>query len=158
MRFFSGACGLDLSVATGRRVPAALALGPVVAGFMWAGAARAGTTGWKVQPSPNPGGSSNLLGVAATSRTNAWAVGNHIEHWNGKAWKAQKSPGEHAVAATSSTNAWATSGEVIEHWNGKAWNVQPSPNIGFLFGVAATSSTNAWAVGGGAILHWNGNG
>src|SRR5436305_1360784 len=37
-------------------------------------------TAWKVQPSPNPDGSSNpngLAGVAATSSTNAWAVGNY---------------------------------------------------------------------------------
>jgi hypothetical protein len=35
---------------------------------------------WKAQPSPNPGGSSNnndLSGVAATSSTNAWAVGTY---------------------------------------------------------------------------------
>ena len=59
---------------------------------------------WKVQPSSNPGGSSNLSqlsGVAATSSRNAWAVGYYfngsalqtlIEHWNGKAWKTQPSP------------------------------------------------------------------
>ena len=56
---------------------------------------------WKVQPSLNPGGSTpptlrhqlnQLYGVAATSPTNAWAVGDYyngtsnqtlIEHWNG---------------------------------------------------------------------------
>lgn len=30
---------------------------------------------WKVQPSPNPGKGTLLFGVAATSSTNAWAVG-----------------------------------------------------------------------------------
>jgi hypothetical protein len=171
---------------------------------------------WRVQQSKNPGGSSNenqLSGVAATSPTNAWAVGSSkngsvnqtlIEHWNGKTWKVQPSldPGGSTndnqlsgVAATSATNAWAvgsyfngTSDQtLIEHWNGKKWHVQPSPSpasscaiagpltpgarairarpiIG-LVSVAATSSSNAWAVGircastGGTrtlVEHWNG--
>jgi hypothetical protein len=120
---------------------------------------------WKVQASPNPRGAGDdqLAAVAATSTTNAWAVGNSgpggtlIEHWNGKAWKIRASPklqGDilSGVAATSRTNAWAVgstgSGGLIEHWNGRAWKLQPSPNnINELFGVAASSSTNAWLVG-----------
>jgi erythromycin esterase-like protein len=139
-------------------------------------------TAWKQVTSPNPGGSSDsnfLNGVAATSSTNAWAVGYFyngaadqtlIEHWNGTAWKQVTSPNPggssdnnnvlDAVAATSSTNAWAvgdyryngTYQTLIEHWNGRAWKQVTSPNPGgsdgnFLYGVAATSSTNAWAVG-----------
>ncbi|MGN6167796.1 MAG: hypothetical protein ACTHQQ_06445 [Solirubrobacteraceae bacterium] len=143
---------------------------------------------WKVQPSPNVGGSDNnvLSGVAATSATNAWAVGDHskgaggpdrtlIEHWNGKAWQVQTSPGLvgdlSGVAAVSASDAWAvgdySGGTLVEHWNGKAWKVVPSPNPGgsgnnVLSGVAAISATNAWAVGyyGSApltlILHWDG--
>jgi hypothetical protein len=125
---------------------------------------------WKVQVSPNRRGfDSQLSGVAATSSTNAWAVGFHwnvgrtlIEHWNGKAWKVQASPnrgdnGLSGVAATSPRNAWAVGDSpgfhgrrtLIEHWNGKAWKVQASPNRGVsgLSGVAATSPRNAWAVG-----------
>jgi hypothetical protein len=132
---------------------------------------------WKIQPSPkltsrkyNP---AVLNGVAATSSTNAWAVGSDshgdvTEHWNGRSWKIQPSPKLarrkditpvlNGVAATSSTNAWAVGidshGGVIEHWNGRSWKIQPSPkltspkyNAAVLAGVAATSSTNAWAVG-----------
>src|SRR2546430_2345799 len=59
---------------------------------------------WKLVPSPDPGGSSNfndLYSVAATSASNAWAVGLHFnsiapqtltEHWNGTAWKLVPSP------------------------------------------------------------------
>jgi hypothetical protein len=138
---------------------------------------------WQIQPSPNPGASyDELYSVAATSATNAWAVGFElgtpgkrtlIEHWNGTAWKVQRSPtpptvlGLSGVTATSSTNAWAVGNAlrtVIEHWNGKAWTVQPSPKLGgsWLSGVAATSSTNAWVVGnhadlsGTVIERWNG--
>ncbi len=138
---------------------------------------------WKVQRSPNPGGSGRedgFLGVAAVSPRDAWAVGEYnslkvifsrtlIAHWNGKAWKVQRSPnpaikdngvdGLAAIAAVSSTDAWAVGTDkkrgvyrtLVDHWNGKAWKVQPSPNPSTHFneleGVAATSSSNAWAVG-----------
>jgi hypothetical protein len=150
--------------------------------------------GWAVVQSPSPGSVSNTLyGVAATSSTNAWAVGQHadrttgrtlIEHWNGTAWTQVPSPSPggtrgfsvlNGVAATSSTNAWAVGDyaarhslfqTLIEHWNGTAWTQVPSPNApgggNELNGVAATSATNAWAVGDSAsgtetlIEHWNG--
>jgi hypothetical protein len=148
---------------------------------------------WKQVKSQDPGGSGNynvLDGVAASSNT-AWAVGVYfngttnqtlVEHWNGKAWKVQKSPNRgifaqfQGVAATSSTNAWAVgyfvknsaNHTLVEHWTGKAWKVQPSPNLGLsdqLNGVAAISPTDAWAVGsflhGTAVrnlaLRWNGS-
>src|ERR1022692_2508358 len=62
---------------------------------------------WKQMPSPSPDASPRggpaLSGVAATSTTNAWAVGNYYDptkqqtltlilHWNGKAWKHLASP------------------------------------------------------------------
>jgi hypothetical protein len=135
---------------------------------------------WKHVPSPSPGGSAKnniLLGAAAVSRTDAWAVGNYvtvtggsnlalIEHWDGTAWKKVPSPSPsgatvlNGVAAASATDAWAV-GEfanradvgrtLIERWDGTAWTRVPSPNPGvsnFLFGVAAVSAADAWAVGG----------
>jgi hypothetical protein len=129
---------------------------------------------WKIQRSPSPRGLFDYSGVAATSATNAWAVGDYItgsgstpkvntltEHWNGRAWKVQPSRNPThqnnltGVAATSPDNAWTVGSDfnfstLIEHWNGKAWKVQPSPNpsvYNFLHGVAATSAINAWAVG-----------
>ena len=150
---------------------------------------------WHVQPSPSPVSACaaragaimarttiGLSSVSATSSSNAWAVGVRcgstggtrtlVEHWNGKAWKVQrsqnpgdsgKSSGFSGVAATSSGNAWAVGSYVknsmslgqtlVEHWNGTAWKVQPSPNpsglgnSSGLVDVAATSPANAWAVG-----------
>jgi hypothetical protein len=60
-------------------------------------------TSWVIQPSPDKGTQFSVLnGVDATSSTNAWAVGDFggtggaqqtlIEHFNGSAWKIQKSP------------------------------------------------------------------
>jgi hypothetical protein len=99
-----------------------------------------------------------LNGVAAVSRSDAWAVGfsgngwpatsvnkTLIERWNGSSWRIWPSPNPvgsssmlNGVAAVSGTSAWAVgsaaSGSfairhtLIEHWNGTKWNVQPSPN------------------------------
>ena len=137
----------------------------------WNGAA------WQQVPSPSPGIIGNTLSaVAATSATNAWAVGDYInnsdtahrtliEHWNGTAWKQVPSPNPSStysvlfgVTATSATNAWAIgqfnpipgAKPLILHWNGITWKQVPSPNPGgaLLSGITATSSANAWAVGG----------
>src|SRR5690348_4711666 len=82
-------------------------------------------TKWVQVPSPNPAGPVSeigLNGVAATSASDAWAVGTYttggmdktlIEHWDGHAWKLVASPNPAprnsllAVAATSPGNAWA---------------------------------------------------
>ena len=128
--------------------------------------------------SPDPGGRSQnnvLTAVAATSGSNAWAVGTYlsrpanrtlIEHWNGHTWTQVPSPSPSSnnnaltgVAATSAGNAWAVGYYIsragyqtlIEHWNGATWtrvaSPSPSSNDNFLTGVAATSVRNAWAVG-----------
>jgi hypothetical protein len=136
-------------------------------------------TGHNSEASPMTGHNSDLFGVAATSSTNAWAVGDDgngalIEHWNGRAWSVQASPklGDRdgvlrGVVATSSTNAWVvgyadvqvdaasyTTAAVIEHWNGRAWSIQAwrDPyDLTALVDVTATSSMNAWAVGYGYV-------
>jgi hypothetical protein len=133
---------------------------------------------WSHVASPDPAGSGSeneLEAVAATSASNAWAVGDYykaaahealIVHWNGSVWAAVKSkspsPSQNlldGVSATSSSNAWAvgaySSGGVnktlIEHWNGVAWSAVASPNRGAsdndLLGIAASAASSAWAVG-----------
>ena len=129
-------------------------------------------TVWQQVASPSPSPAGNFLqGVAATSASNAWAVGWYfsgnrgtnilIEHWNGTAWRRVTSPSVAdgfiaGVAATSASNAWAAGGgqfggsAFILHWNGTAWRrvALPIPDKGgLLTGVAATSARNAWAVG-----------
>jgi len=156
-----------------------LLLAGVVAGISpVAAAARAGSPG----PAAAFTISGALSGVAATSATNAWAVGSTgsgkalIVRWNGAAWTQVASPAPASsnlsgVAATSATNAWAvgstSSGTLILRWNGTAWTQVPSPSPGTaagLYGVAATSAGVAWAVGYTAtstgtktlILQWTG--
>ncbi|HEY8300266.1 MAG TPA: hypothetical protein VIG48_00060 [Jatrophihabitans sp.] len=138
-------------------------------------------------PLPRYGKYGNALrGVAATSDTNALAVGCTdecpvggspvIERWNGTGWKQVAAPTKPfglynlaAVAATSARSAWAVGsggpvtdeGTAAAHWNGRAWTLSKAIAGAGLTGVAATSATNAWAVGGTVhgrtlILHWNG--
>lgn len=82
---------------------------------------------WEVKPSPNPArsGEVHLTGVAATSRSNAWAVGYYL--------------GPNGLQP------------LVEHWNGKAWKIKRTPKPGgqdnLLFGMAAVSASNVWAVG-----------
>jgi hypothetical protein len=101
-----------------------------------------------VVPSPNaPVGESVLIGVRASSATDAWAVGSSC-----------CMPNNFGRAA------------LTEHWNGSAWSVVPSLDTRFfdelLNAVIAISPSNAWAVGevkqsgyrsgSPLILHWNG--
>jgi hypothetical protein len=126
---------------------------------------------WKRVPSPTSRGGVILVGVAATSASNAWAVGfaltpfaptpfrSVVLQWNGTAWRRVPSPGSQGgllegVADTSAGNAWAVGfsfangKSLILHWNGAAWKLVPRPNPpAFLVGVAATSARDAWAVG-----------
>jgi hypothetical protein len=121
-----------------------------------------------------------LRGVAATSATNAWAVGftgskTLLVHWNGRTWAQVPSPGGalYGVAATSASNAWAAgstanSKGLIERWNGRVWTQVPSPTPGggaVLFAVAARSARSVWVVGATGsgdgptktlVLRWNG--
>jgi hypothetical protein len=101
---------------------------------------------WTIQSSPSLGtGGGTLNGVAATSASNAWAVGftgtGHssrtlILHWDGTAWSADTSPdpsssgnGLLGAAAISSTNAWAVGATgivtsnrtLILNWDGQSW-------------------------------------
>jgi hypothetical protein len=132
-------------------------------------------TAWTRVPTPRQLGA-QLLGLAATSATDAWAVGQdhpfgrtqaYILHWDGTSWTQVPSPtpggGLQAVTAVSPTDAWATGNSnqkgscspcrtLTEHWDGTAWTIVPSPSpagvyLSALLGVAATAGNDAWAVG-----------
>src|SRR2546425_786649 len=133
-------------------------------------------TAWSIVPSPTTGMVvGNLLGVAAVSTNDVWAVGSFlptkggrralIEHWNGHKWSVVKNPSTvgtelQAVATVSTNDVWAVgnssnasgvSQTLIEHWNGKQWSIvaspSPSAQTNFLLGVAIVSANDIWAVG-----------
>jgi hypothetical protein len=120
-----------------RLVCAAIAfgLGALALGAAAAAASVAGSGRWKVQRSPNPSRVEDYLnGVAASSSDDVWAVGSTgsrsiIEHWNGAAWKTQKSPNPSAsgndnvlldVAAVSAQEVWAV-GDYDSKHGGRPW-------------------------------------
>ena len=130
-------------------------------------------TAWSVvrSPSGEPVGS-ELLGIAAVSAGNIWAVGHSmdevgesgslIEHWNGSAWSVVSSPALSAygylagVAAVSASDVWAVGRDgrhptpIIEHWNGASWSEVSQPVGGYdssLNAVAAVNGSDVWAVG-----------
>jgi len=140
---------------------------------------------WSPVKVPSPGGMVTLTGVAASSLSNAWAVGSFGEqqnlflHWNGTSWKQVRGPSEegslNAVAVTSPSNAWAVgtydgqAKTLVLHWNGRKWaqvrSPDPSSGVNVLYAVTAVSKRDAWAVGAAMlpdatyepmILHWNG--
>ncbi len=127
---------------------------------------------WAVFPNPAPSGSL-LLGVAAISATDAWAVGNQgvgnhyaplAEHWDGAAWNLVDVPHSRldsyftAVSGSASDDVWAVgytfstfSRTLVEHWDGVEWTILPTPNpspsANRLWGVTAIARDDAWAAG-----------
>jgi hypothetical protein len=81
-------------------------------------------TSWSIvaSPNPNPGGDSSLVGIAAISANDIWAVGG---------------------IGTAKT--------LTEHWDGTSWSIIPSPspaaNQNQLFAVTALSDGTVAAVG-----------
>ena len=110
--------------------------------------------GWTIVAAPPTGQDAQLDGVAATSDSDAWAVGYCcaapnflgakpiIDHWNGTAWSQATVPSTGystnsltAVSASSTSDAWAVGRSepqrytwypLAMHWNGTAWSVSTS--------------------------------
>src|SRR5215469_10071998 len=163
------------------RVVSAASAGVALISFGFVGAGAEGAAAARLAGGVTSFSSSGMLSsVAATSASNAWAVGDLgngktlIVRWNGTAWKQVSSPSPASgstlsgVAVTSAANAWAV-GDInsaakalIVRWNGTAWNQVSNsiPTGSLLSGVAATSASNAWAVGifgpNTLIVRWNG--
>jgi hypothetical protein len=113
---------------------------------------------WAIQKYQVPAAGGQFTSVAATSPTNAWAVGytgeasegtgqqTLIEHWNGKTWTRVPSPDVAGASAStlqsvtviSADDAWAVGSAdvgahrstLILYWNGQDWTQIPSPTPG----------------------------
>jgi hypothetical protein len=127
-------------------------------------------------------GYAHLLGMAAVSPTDVWAVGESgdtglIEHWDGVQWQRLSTPAGVSslsdIEMQSNTSGWAVGATadgrpLAMYWNGLSWRKMTfPPEAGELTAVAATSAKDVWAVGygGGAgsvnfqsglVVHWNG--
>ncbi|HEX5949826.1 MAG TPA: hypothetical protein VFZ96_02395 [Actinomycetota bacterium] len=101
------------------------------------------------------GGRTALLAVAATSRTDAWAVGYQrnqpvILHFDGRAWALSLSevPGDAlGVTALGPQDAWVV-GERVQRWDGTAWaETGAVRSKGTLRAISAIGPEDVWAVG-----------
>jgi hypothetical protein len=126
-----------------------------------------------------------LLGVAAISPTDAWAVGGSnwfspvstlIYHWDGTSWTQLSSPNQlhggylNGVAATSASDVWAVgltsqggpgvgteAGDrtLIDHYNGTSWARVPSPSLD---SIAVLNGVSADSPTDAWAVGWDGNG
>ncbi len=127
--------------------------------------------GWTIQPTVNTSKDNNFLnGVSCPSAGECTAVGGAFtdgadgvllaEHWDGRAWDIQPTPGATALQGVSCTSSSACTavGDTVsfrgpvtlaERWNGTAWEVQPTPGANSsLEGVSCPSPSVCIAVGG----------
>ncbi|HEY2942239.1 MAG TPA: fibronectin type III domain-containing protein [Vicinamibacteria bacterium] len=141
-------------------------------------------TQWRIVPSPSPDTQLNeLLGVAAISANDVWAVGYRggtrnetpletlILRWNGASWSQVASPNIPAganqlfsITAISVADIWAVGyaggAPLAMHWNGNAWSVVPVKGDGglsteWLTGVSGAAGNDVWAVGQGKGIFTN---
>lgn len=130
---------------------------------------------WTLVPTPALGVNSAMVGISASSATDAWAVGFEVfgwrqhktllEHWNGSAWSvdtADQMIGGTGLELTSvldlsPANAYAVgqgSGPLIEHWNGTSWSPVTLPSVAFTpapgsEAISASSPSDIWVAGTG---------
>jgi hypothetical protein len=124
---------------------------------------------WSLVTSAEPTQVGSLLGVAAVTPSNVWAVGSGrnsagvsgsmIQHWDGTSWTEVSSPVTGAtltsVTATSATDVWAVgytaSAGVAMHYDGTSWTTStlPAPSGGTwqLSSVSADAAGDVWAAG-----------
>ncbi len=129
-------------------------------------------TAWSLVATPSLGVNASLLGVSASTASDAWAVGFSVlgrhqdstllEHWNGTAWSVDSAAAVTGYAARlssvvdlSPTNAWAVgegaTGPLLEQWNGTTWSPVSLPDADFTPGpgqsLSASSAADIWLVG-----------
>src|SRR5439155_7373931 len=154
---------------------------PIVAALILvAGAAQAAprSSGWSIQPSPNPPGSQGtaLSAVSCDPSGSCTAVGQYgtggptltlAERWNGSTWTIQPTPnpaGANALLTgiscpgrySCTAVGYSVSSVVrplVERWNGVAWRIQSAPIPPQSFWaivqtVSCTARTACIAVGG----------
>jgi hypothetical protein len=126
---------------------------------------------WAKSTTPSVPGGVELLGVAQTSASTAWAGGEGalngrnsdlLLRWNGRTWSRVPFPMQgvyhylNAIAAGPKGTAWAvgqnaaasTSAALGMYWNGRAW-AEPKESVpaGGNFNAVAAGGGTAWAVG-----------
>lgn len=114
-----------------------------------------------IVPSPSPATNASLNAVAATSATNAWAVGvfhdrsgahELLERWNGQSWREVFLPPPIGKSLTSITavnahNVWAVSELRTLHFGGLGWSSYPNPAAIAMQKVASAPDGSVYGLG-----------
>jgi len=105
-----------------------------------------------------------LVAIAGSGSDDLWAVGDVLEHWDGRRWAhfAGASPRGRqvslaSVAAVAADDVWAVgnfapvglapSPPLIEHWNGRSWSLQATVALHRLTAAAPLILTSVAALG-----------
>ena len=115
---------------------------------------------------PGPSTSPRILGLAASSSSDIWAVGlpgprSTISHWDGSSWttvsRTAGSDALESVATSGSNDAWAVGSNasvqypLVDHWDGTTWTealIATRDHGAQLHSVAVVPGTTTyWAVG-----------
>jgi hypothetical protein len=118
----------------------------------------------RLSTDPNAVCSNDLLGVAAVSATDVWAVGSCAsgpisEHWDGTSWTYVGIPYAHFarnyrnqedsqlsdVAATPAGDVWAVGNFGFEHWDGEQWQLAGPRRVG-PYAISIFSSEDIWVL------------
>lgn len=141
-------------------------------------------TSWSIVKAPNAHAERDeLMGVAAGSADNVWAVGYKgfsavpfVAHWNGRLWSPQVAPpGETLSDVTArfggvwtvGSNPFGNKHALLAVRSGSVWHTSDVPPRALL-GITLRQASDGWAVGykpgrspaflQPLILHWNGSG
>jgi hypothetical protein len=156
------------SVSVAGRDAWAVGTAPVSAALIWHWNGKS----WAKSATPSVPGGVELLGVAQTSASTAWAGGEDalndgknsdlLLRWNGRTWSRVPFPMQgvyhylNGIAAGPKGTAWAvgqnaaasTSATLGMYWNGRAWaESKASVPAGGNFNAVASGGGTAWAVG-----------
>ncbi|GAA4619946.1 hypothetical protein GCM10023196_002000 [Actinoallomurus vinaceus] len=106
-------------------------------------------------------GRANIVGVAATSRDNAWAVGFQVSDEVGLARRDHLGPADpggvtHARSAADECVEATDFPSLMLRWDGREWRQVPVPRIGRIGHISASGPDDAWAGADCGLLHWDG--
>jgi len=138
----------------------------------------AGPPTWRLSAAVGiKGGFAQVTSIAATGRSNAWAVASQcgpatcpnrglaVRHWGGRQWRTITPPagltnsatvlGSAVVSTSSAANAWVfallvrSAGDQTDalHWTGRHWQVLAFPATSEITQAEVFGAKNAWAFG-----------
>jgi hypothetical protein len=98
-------------------------------------------------------------GLWGSAPNDVWAVGDWIQHYDGKSWSPVATPEGVSLShvwGSGPNDVWAV-GNSILHFDGSMWNPSPGAPGGYFYGVWGSGPNDVWAVGQGmSIVHWDG--